>query len=57
MVDSLPENIVQAVVDNIPMHTLGTPEDVAEAVRYLVSDEAHYLTGTLIPVAGGWLMM
>jgi NAD(P)-dependent dehydrogenase (short-subunit alcohol dehydrogenase family) len=39
------------------MHALGTPEDVAEAVRYLVSDEAHYLTGTLIPVAGGWLMM
>ena len=57
MVDSLPENIVQAGVDNIPMHALGTPEDVAEAVRYLVSDEAHYLTGTLIPVAGGWLMM
>ena len=39
------------------MHALGTPEDVAEAVRHLVSDEAHYLTGTLIPVAGGWLMM
>ena len=57
MVASLPEEIVKAVVDTIPMHALGTPEDVAEAVRYLVSDEAHYLTGTLIPVAGGWLMM
>jgi 3-oxoacyl-[acyl-carrier protein] reductase len=43
--------------DTIPMHALGTPEDVAEAVRHLVSDEAHYLTGALIPVAGGWLMM
>jgi NAD(P)-dependent dehydrogenase (short-subunit alcohol dehydrogenase family) len=57
MVSALPEDIVQAVIDTIPMHALGTPEDVAEAVRYLVSDEAHYLTGALIPVAGGLLMM
>jgi NAD(P)-dependent dehydrogenase (short-subunit alcohol dehydrogenase family) len=47
----------QAVIDVIPMHALGTPDDVAEAVRYLVSDEAHDLTGALIPVAGGLLMM
>ena len=57
MVAALPEDIVQAVIDVIPMHALGTPDDVAEAVRYLVSDEAHYLTGALIPVAGGLLMM
>ena len=44
-------------IDLIPMHALGKPDDVAEAVRYLVSDEAHYLTGALIPVAGGLLMM
>jgi acetoacetyl-CoA reductase len=56
-VSALPEDIVQAEIDTIPMHALGTPEDVAEAVRYLVSDEAHYLTGTFIPVAGGLLMM
>jgi acetoacetyl-CoA reductase len=57
MVAALPEDIVQAVVDTIPMHALGAPDDVAEAVRYLVSDEAHYLTGVLLPVAGGLLMM
>jgi acetoacetyl-CoA reductase len=57
MVDALPEDIVQAVVNAIPMHALGTPDDVAEAVRYLVSDQAHYLTGVLLPVAGGLLMM
>ncbi len=39
------------------MGALGTPEDVAEAVRYLVSDEARYVTGALIPVTGGLLMM
>jgi acetoacetyl-CoA reductase len=57
MVSALPEDIVQAVINTIPMHALGTPDDVAEAVRYLVSDEAHYLTGVLLPVAGGLLMM
>ena len=57
MVAALPEEIVKAVVDTIPMHALGTPDDVAEAVRYLVSDEAHYLTGTLILVAAGVAMM
>ena len=57
MVAALPENILKAAIDLIPMHALGKPDDVAEAVRYLVSDEAHYLTGALLPVAGGLLMM
>jgi NAD(P)-dependent dehydrogenase (short-subunit alcohol dehydrogenase family) len=54
---ALPEEILKAAIDLIPMHALGKPGDVAEAVRYLLSDEAHYLTGALIPVAGGLLMM
>jgi acetoacetyl-CoA reductase len=57
MVAALPEDILKAAIDLIPMHALGKPDDVAEAVRYLVSDEAHYLTGTLLTVAGGLLMM
>ena len=56
MLAKVPEDIVQKVIDTIPMHALGTPGDVAEAVRYLVSDDAHYLTGVLVPVAGGLLM-
>jgi acetoacetyl-CoA reductase len=54
---AVPEDILKAAVDQIPMHALGEPDDVAEAVRYLVSDEAHYLTGVLLTVAGGLLMM
>jgi NAD(P)-dependent dehydrogenase (short-subunit alcohol dehydrogenase family) len=57
MVSALPDDLLQAVINTIPMHALGTPDDVAEAVRYLVSDEAHHLTGVLLPVAGGLLMM
>ena len=57
MLATIPDDILQDVIKTIPMHAVGTPDDVAEAVRYLVSDEAHYLTGVLLPVAGGLLMM
>jgi NAD(P)-dependent dehydrogenase (short-subunit alcohol dehydrogenase family) len=57
MVGALPEDILEAVIETVPMHELGTPEDVAQAVHYLVSDEAHYLTGVFLPVAGGLIMM
>ena len=57
MVAALPGKIIQAVTETIPMGSIGTPDDVAEAVRYLVSDEARYVTGALIPVTGGLLMM
>jgi len=37
----------------VPVGRLGTPEDVAQAVCYLLSEEASYVTGTAIDVAGG----
>ena len=57
MVARLPDKIIQAVTETIPMGSIGMPGDVAEAVRYLVSDEVHHVTGALIPVTGGLLMM
>lgn len=57
MVAKLPEHIIQAVTATIPAGTIGKPEDVASAVQYLLSDEAQYVTGALLPVAGGLLMM
>ena len=57
MSSAIPEDILEAVIETVPMHELGTPEDVAQAVHYLVSDEAHYLTGVFLPVAGGLIMM
>jgi len=36
-----------------PMRRIGVPQDIANAVLYLASDEAQYITGTTLPVAGG----
>lgn len=43
-------------VEEIPLGRLGTPEDVAEAVLFLVSDSATYITGEILDVNGGIVM-
>lgn len=57
MSGSLPPEILQTVIDMIPMKAMGTGEDISAAVNYFCSDEAKYVTGALLPVAGGLLMM
>ncbi len=57
MSGSLPPEILQSVIDMVPMKAMGTGDDIAEAVRFFCSDEAKYITGALLPVAGGLLMM
>jgi len=41
----------------VPLGRLGTPEDVAGGVAYLVSDEAAYVTGQVLSVSGGLTMV
>ncbi|MBW1942111.1 MAG: SDR family oxidoreductase [Deltaproteobacteria bacterium] len=43
-------------IRNTPLGRLGTPEDVASAVIFLVSDEARFITGEILDVNGGMLM-
>jgi NAD(P)-dependent dehydrogenase (short-subunit alcohol dehydrogenase family) len=43
----------QKVMSRTPMGKLGQPDDVAEAIYYLVSDAAKYVTGVVLPVDGG----
>ena len=37
-----------------PVGRLGRPEEVASAIRYLTSDEAAFVTGSLLTIDGGW---
>ena len=53
MTRGLPEKAKQQLFDMIPMKRLGTPEDVANVVAYLASDNAGYITGQVINVNGG----
>jgi 3-oxoacyl-[acyl-carrier protein] reductase len=53
---STSDQIKQAVVGMIPLGTTGKPEDVAEAVAFLASDAARYITGQVINVDGGIVM-
>lgn len=56
MTKSIPEKVKKAFLEQIPMGMMGEPEDVAEAVYWLCSDAARYITGQVIHVNGGLLM-
>jgi 3-oxoacyl-[acyl-carrier protein] reductase len=45
-----------SLTGQIPLGRLGTADDVAAAVAYLASDEASYVTGTVLNVSGGLYM-
>jgi len=56
MARKLPEAVLEAAKQAIPMRRLGTVEDVARAVAFLASDEAGYITGQVLCVDGGMAM-
>ena len=53
MTAKLSEEITEKVLENIPLGKLGEVEDIANAVAFLVSDEARYITGQVLVVDGG----
>jgi len=56
MTRGLPEEQKQALLKQIPAGRLGSPEDIAEAVAFLASPAAAYITGQTLSVNGGMLM-
>ena len=56
MTASLSEELRQTALKNIPLGRLGTPDDVANSVAFLASEEASYVTGHVLSVNGGMLM-
>ncbi|MFH8405253.1 beta-ketoacyl-ACP reductase [Streptomyces sp. NPDC018019] len=53
MTASLPQEIKDSMVKQIPAGRAAQPKEIASAVRFLASDEASYITGAVIPVDGG----
>lgn len=56
MTEILPDKVKENYLDNIPLKRFGTPEDVANVVGFLASDESNYITGQVINVDGGLVM-
>ena len=56
MTEGLADKVKENIMNAIPLKRLGTPEDVANAVAFLASEEAAYITGQVINVDGGMVM-
>jgi 3-oxoacyl-[acyl-carrier protein] reductase len=56
MTDAMSEEAQAKIKSEIPMASLGTPEDVAGAVAFLVSEDGRYVTGQTLHVNGGMYM-
>jgi len=56
MTNALPEKAKSALISMIPLSRLGTVSDIANAVLFLASDGASYITGQVININGGMYM-
>jgi 3-oxoacyl-[acyl-carrier protein] reductase len=57
MTQNLSAEVRAGLMKQIPLGRLGTPQDIAHAVHFLVSEEAGYITGHVLHVNGGMLMV
>ena len=53
MTDQMPEKVIRMMGDKVPLKRWGKPEDVANAYTFLASDQASYITGSVLNVDGG----
>ena len=53
MVEAIPQAALDRVIEKIPQRRLGKPDEVARVVRFLLEDEASYITGAVYAVNGG----
>lgn len=54
MMRTIPEKIMQRIVESIPFHRLAEPDEVAHLIVYLASDKAKYITGQIVGINGGY---
>ena len=55
--DKVPDELRQAALNIIPLGRKGQPEEIAYCVAFLASDQAAYITGQIIGIDGGMVMM
>jgi 3-oxoacyl-[acyl-carrier protein] reductase len=56
MTKVLPEDVKAKILAQVPIGRIGQPEDIAQAVKFLASEEAGYITGQVLAVNGGMYM-
>jgi len=53
IIKSIPQKVMQAMIDRVPLGRLAKPEEIANTYAFLASDEASYINGAVIEVSGG----
>ena len=53
ILNSMPERVLRAMEEKVPLGRLGKPEEIADAFAFLASDEASYINGVVLEVGGG----
>jgi NAD(P)-dependent dehydrogenase (short-subunit alcohol dehydrogenase family) len=56
MIRDVPTPLQHGIIDQIPMRRLGDPETILSTIRWLMSEEAGYVTGQVLPLNGGMFM-
>jgi acetoacetyl-CoA reductase len=56
MVAAMRPDILQSIVDRVPVHRLATPQEIARGVVFLASDDAGFITGETLSINGGKYM-
>jgi 3-oxoacyl-[acyl-carrier protein] reductase len=52
----IPEKYLKPMIEEVPLKRIGRPEDIANVVAFLASEDASYMTGAIVEVTGGWNM-
>ena len=56
MNSAIPKEIMETLKSDTPLNRIGTPEDAAEAIFFLASDKAGFITGQVLSVDGGFIL-
>jgi 3-oxoacyl-[acyl-carrier protein] reductase len=57
ILDGVEQSTIDSIVEATPVGRIGTPEDVADLARFLLSDESRFMTGQTLVVSGGRVML